>query len=184
MNEGSQRQRRVGDPAGDHDLRALAQGFDDRCGAEIGIGGHQQFFVRQVLATGAQYVEALGTEHIVAGDHADPGARSGLRNETCNHLRCRGRICRPKIADDRDVVLEAVLQDWLEQGCELRLVADRWIFAPAQLRGGQCALAQGLEDDGGALAGGPQIAHHRKWRIEPVARIAGTRADEHAPAHV
>ncbi len=188
VDERPERQRRIGHAAGDHDLCALTQCFDDGTGAEIGVGGDQQLLVRQVVATGAQHLEAGGIQHVVTGDHADLGAcfgaRPGLRGEFRDHLRRRRWIGRTEIADDGNVAVDTIFQDRCKQRFELRLIAGRGILTAAQLCGGQCTLTQGLEDEGGAFAGSPQGTHDRKRRVEPVARIAGSRADQHAPAPV
>src|SRR5690606_8265954 len=91
-------------------------------------------------------------EHVVAGDDADPEADLLFASKDGDQLGCGWRIAGAEIADDGDLVLDAVLENRRQQRLQLGLIAEVGILAAAQLRQRQSPFAERLEDNGGAFA--------------------------------
>ena len=105
------RERGIGDAAGDDDLRARPQRIRDRLRALVHVRAHE---ARSRLAGRCSREErptALVGE-IVALDDADPQAREAeLARERVEPPRRGARIGGAEVADDRDAVLDASLED-------------------------------------------------------------------------
>ena len=127
--------------------------------------------------------------HVVARDDRDAQLRQAEPHRQRRHHARRGRrVGGAEIAEDRDAVRVAVGQHRLQQPLQHRLVAERRVAPPLQLRQRHGALAERLEEHRRGQAAPHQAAHHRDRRVHPVAGEAGAVADQedvaaaHAPA--
>jgi hypothetical protein len=116
---------------------------------------------------------------IVAVDHRDSRRRQSELACQCRDTQRRPlRIGRAEVADDPDVMREAVGKHRAQERIQLLLIASRRIAPAPQLGQGQRALRECLEHQIGRSAAGDQAANHRCRRVDPIPGEAGGTADE------
>jgi hypothetical protein len=100
VHERSERERRIGDAPGDHDVGASCQGLGDRCRAEIRVGEQQALaHARDVgagvhmgkgFARAVQLIDALGDR--VAGDDRDLRFEAFVAERARHRRACAVRV--------------------------------------------------------------------------------------------
>ncbi len=168
---GPERERRVRHAAGDDDLRAVADGGGDLERALVGVGADEARLVELAFEALAQQRTAGGVGQVVARHHRDARrAQAELARQRGDAPRRAPRVGGTEVADDDDAVGEAVGEHRPQFEVEQRLVAAFGVGAPGELGGGQRALGEHLEDQRRRPAALDQRAHHRRRRVDAVAR--------------
>ena len=119
-------------------------------------------FVGQVVATGHRDARRAQTE---------------LARQRGDTVRRGPGIGGAEIADDDDAVAQAIGQHRAQFEFEQGLEAALGVGAARQLRGGQGAFGEHLEDQRRGAAAFDQRTHHQCRRVGAVAREAGSAAD-------
>ncbi len=177
-NRRADRERGIGHTTGDDDLRAGIECGGDRKCALVDIGADEAALVESAFEAAADDLLAAGAREIVALDHRDARCcEAEFLCEPQDQVCGRARIGGAEVADDRDLVLQAVGQDRPQFEVEQHLVTRIGIGLLRQLRQRERALGQHLEHHDCRPAALDQRAHDRAGRIDPVAREAGAAPD-------
>ncbi|CRQ82760.1 hypothetical protein PAERUG_E16_London_17_VIM_2_04_14_02801 [Pseudomonas aeruginosa] len=131
VHQGGADHRAVDHPAGDHDIRAQAQGLDDARRAEVGVerdAHRRERRVAEHLADAGLGQFGLARLQVVAMEHGDlqlhPGLLAGRGEGGGTGLR----IDPASVADDADLLLGDLAQQWCEDLDEVGGVAGVRLF--------------------------------------------------------
>jgi hypothetical protein len=133
MYHGRERQPRIGGPACDDDLCALAEGFDNRKGTEIHIGGNNplphridrlvRFHVAEFDALRKQLVDTI--EYVVTVDHTDAQAADAqARGFTENGITAGKGIDTATVGDDSDIAVDDLGKDAPDLSWKIPCIAE------------------------------------------------------------
>jgi hypothetical protein len=125
-------ERRIGDAAGNHDLRAGIQRIDQGLRSDVGVGADDPRALEGAAELLLKQRPVLGTGEVVPGDDRDARRlQAEFPGESSNVPGGAFRVGCAEVADDADAVLQAGGEDGSQQRLELRLVAAVWIAAPS-----------------------------------------------------
>ena len=175
-------ERGIGNAPGDDDLCAVAERGRDLLRALVDVGARERAreeFRRKVASHDGL---ARAARQVVAFHHGD--ARDGKPQLACQAGDGRGRAARvggAEVAHDGNAVREAIAEDRPQLQREERVESLRRVGAPLELREGERALGEHLEDDRRRAAARDERLHHRRRRVHAVAGKAG--AGSHREVH-
>ena len=139
VDERRDEQRRVGHPAGHHDVGALRERVDDRPGAEVDVGEQRVGRQRQLVGQRADVVAHHGG-HGEAGDarrlqRVDDGPPGGHRVDAAG------------VGDELGPAVDEVRQGRPHVQREVARVAEGLVALAVLLQDGEGQLGQGLADE-------------------------------------
>lgn len=162
---------------GAHDAAAAADGADLVVARPICEALRESAAaVQDAAASVINLLPPLTTRGVESRGDARRG-QAALGGQGRDTPRGGGRIGRAEIADDADVVAQAVAQHRAHQVVQQGLVARLGVLVAGQLRQRQRALGQRFENQCAAAARG-QRAHHRRGAIGAVAGKTGRASDQ------
>ena len=171
---GRQKQRRIGDAAGDDHVGAGGERGQQRIDAEIRVGRHQPFVRRQ---RPAGFEHAIGRphqfQHVVAGHRGDLDIELAAFGDFDDQVRRRDRIGGAHVGDQPHALLLDHRQQQFHAPREQHVVAFRRLLQLPQLRERDRALGEAFEPQ--VLQ--PAALGEYDRRLEAVAGEAGAGAD-------
>ena len=181
VDHAGQKQRAIGDAAGQHDVGAAVERFDDRLGTEIRVGGNDLALERRQRRAGFHDGERVAMlqavlEHVVADHRRGLHRRqTELSNDARGVLGRADRIGSAHAGDHARAVPLAMRQCRTKAILEQLVVSLRWILQPLELRERDRALGQAFVDQVVELAARGKIV----GRLDSITGItcAGTDPD-------
>ncbi|MND63264.1 hypothetical protein D3C80_545700 [compost metagenome] len=177
MDLRGQEHRRIGNAAGDDDIRTIGKCLDHGGGTHIGVGGDEHAGHAGSRSAGFKNLgvaDLEGFDDIVAGDGCNLELAEAQAGGNLANLGSAGlRICRAHIGDDLDAVLLADRQNGFETFDQQRVITLGRVIQLGVLGDRDGTLCQAFENEVVDVAFFGEF--HR--RLDAIAGISGSGSD-------